>query len=140
MASEVYRQRGVQRGFLYVVIGLMALFGVPMWIGALVSGEGGLAIFMTMWVGILAFNGYRFLGGPHQIVVTADCVRFVGWRTREVPWTALRSIRSPWYDLNRMAWRWEWDGGGLTILGSFERQHQLLRSIEDRAPQVDIEV
>jgi hypothetical protein len=94
MVSEVYRQNAAQRVLLYVVFCFMALIGAPMWIAALVSGDGGLFAFMTLWVGILAFNGYRFLGGPRQIEVTPACIRFVGWRTREVP----RSSSRTWVD------------------------------------------
>jgi hypothetical protein len=140
VTPEVYRQRARQRILFYVVFGFMALIGLPMFVATMATGDGGTMLFMTVWVGILGFNGYMFLGSPREIELTESSIRFVGWRSRVVPWSQLRSVSSPWYDMNRFSWRWDWDGGRITTLGGFERQHRLLTSIEEHAPHVEIDV
>jgi len=55
-----------------------------------------------------------------------------------VPWGDVRSVTSPWYDMNRVSIRWEWGYGKVRMMGPWDAQHRLLATIEERAPAVVI--
>jgi hypothetical protein len=76
---------------------------------------------------------------PWRIETDDREIRFVA-RTRliAVPWSQLRSLRSPWYDMSRRQIRWEWDGGKLRTMGPWDGEHRLLATIEQRAPGAHI--
>jgi hypothetical protein len=123
--------------FFYLFASVIAVIGFVSTSG---SGDRGGLLFLTVWcVGVATQAWWSLLRMPWRIEADDREIRFVA-RTRliAVPWSQLRSLTSPWYDMNRLSIRWEWDGGKLRTMGPWDGQHRLLATIEQRAPGVKI--
>ena len=124
--------------FFYVFAAVVAISGFVSF-----SAEGdtvGVVIWSLWSVGVTVQAWWTTFRMPRCIETDDLEIRFVSRaRTVSVPWGRLRSVASPWYDLNRQVIRWEWDGGRLRTMGSWERQHRLLTTVEQRAPGAVIE-
>jgi hypothetical protein len=97
--------------------------------------------FLVIWsVAVVIQGSWMLMRMPWRIQTDDRGIHFLA-RTRkiEVPWDRLRSVSSPWYDMNRVSIRWRWEGGRLRTMGPWEHQHRLLTTIEQRAPGVTIE-
>ena len=121
----------------YVFGSVIAVSG---FISASRSGDRGGLIFLTVWCVVVATQAWwTLMRMPWRIEADDREIRFVA-RTRliAVPWSQLRSVTSPRYDMNRVSIRWEWDGGKLRTIGPWDGQHRLLTTVEQRAPGVSI--
>ena len=97
--------------------------------------------FLVIWsVAVVIQGSWMLMRMPWRIRTDDRAIHFLA-RTRkiEVPWGRLRSVSSPWYDMNRVSIRWRWEGGRLRTMGPWEHQHRLLTTIEQLAPGVTIE-
>jgi hypothetical protein len=131
------RQVRIFLPFFYVFASVIAITGFSSMSG---SGDRGGLVFLTVWCVALATQAWwTLLRMPWRIETDDREIRFVA-RTRliAVPWSQLRSLTSPWYDMNRLSIRWEWEGGKLRTMGPWDGQHRLLATIEQRAPGVTI--
>ncbi len=141
--SETYRLGVQTRIFLSFFFTVAPIGGIVGLIANLRGGEvAGFQRFVSVWLAVVMGQGVWMLWRmPWRIEVNEVTSRFVA-RSRqvEVPWSSLRSVKSPWFDLNRQSFLWTWDGGKLRTMGPWERQHHLLTTVEERAPQVRVEV
>lgn len=131
------RQVRIFLPFFYVFASVIAITGFSSMSS---SGDRGGLVFLTVWCVALATQAWwTLLRMPWRIEADDREIRFVA-RTRliAVPWSQLRSLTSPWYDMNRLSIRWEWEGGKLRTMGPWDGQHRLLATIEQRAPGVTI--
>ena len=138
---EIYRLALPMRIF----ISFFYLFALVIAVGVLGSmsnsNQGGLPFFILWCIGIVASGWWTFLRMPWRIQTDDRGIRFLArTRTIDIPWDRMRSVSSPWYDLNRTGIRWRWEGGGLRTVGPWEHQHKLLTTIEQRAPNVTIDL
>jgi hypothetical protein len=103
------------------------------------SDQGGLLFFILWCIGLVASGWWTLLRMPWRVRTDDRGIHFLArTRTIDIPWDRLRSVSSPWYDLNRNMIRWRWDGRSLRTMGPWEHQHRLLTMIEQHAPQVDV--
>jgi hypothetical protein len=94
--------------------------------------RAGLPFLVTWSVAVVIQGSWMLIRMPWRIQTDDRGIRFLA-RTRkiEVPRDRLRSVSSPWYDMNRVSIRWRWEGGRLRTMGPWEHQHRLLTN--DRA-------
>ena len=125
--------------FFFTVAPIGGIVGL---IVTLRSGDVAGVLFVSVWLALVTGqSAWMLLRMPWRIELNEVTLRFVA-RSRQVavPWSSLRSVKSPWFDLNRQSFLWTWDGGKLRTMGPWERQHHLLTTVEERAPQVRVQV
>lgn len=131
------RQMRIFLPFFYVFASVIVVTGL---ISMSSNGDSGGLIFLIVWsVGVATQAWWTLLRMPWRIETDDREIRFVA-RTRliAVPWGDLRSVTSPWYDMNRLSIRWAWGYGKVRTMGPWDAQHRLLATIEERAPGVVI--
>lgn len=98
--------------------------------------------FLAVWCVVVVIQArWTLLRMPWRIVTDESELRFLArTRTVNVPWGQLRSVTSPWYDLNNQVMRWRWDGGKLSTMGAWDGQHRLLSTVEALAPHAEVRI
>jgi len=138
---QTYRVARRMRVFVPVVFVFIACAGVGVLVGTLREGNLAGVVFVSVWFALAGAKAWwALMRMPWRIDLSDEGMRFVA-RSRQVivPWPSLRSVRSPWFDLNRQTIVWAWEGGRLRTPGQWDGQHQLLTAVAARAPQADIQ-
>ena len=134
--TEVFRLSSGFTVFRGVILAFLALMGTAALVSTFSTDDTGGKVFMVVWLGLLLSQAAIVeLRMPHTIEASPAGLRFVA-RTRvlEVPWPALESVESPWYDFGNQSVLWRWPGHRLRTWGPFQGFHRLLSMVEDRAP------
>jgi hypothetical protein len=96
--------------------------------------------FITLWmVGLTTQTWWVNFRMPQKIETSDAGLRFVARRrVVDVPWSALRSVASPWHDFGNQSLVWKWEGRTIRTFGGFVGLHRLLGLVEKRAPHAKV--
>ncbi|MFP5319074.1 MAG: hypothetical protein ACLGI2_12375 [Acidimicrobiia bacterium] len=123
---------------VYAFFGL----GVLMVIGTVFTEpDRGGVLFGTVWVLLIVASGlWLLLAEPRRVEVLSDGLRFVApVRTVIIPWEKLKSVSSPWFDINRQSLHWRFGRRRVHTWGPYDHEFQeLLALVREKAPSADL--
>lgn len=122
---------------MIVLVGVIPLTAI-----AMLDSDGRVGNLVT--AGLFALGGALVIGlvyvsGPRHVVVSNEVIRAISvFRTKEIRWTELRSVSSPWYDYANATVVWRSDNGKVVTRRNYYGFYKLLSEIHERAPQAEL--
>lgn len=135
--STTYPRSNRMLVYLALMAGLFAsVFGVIAFIGD-ERGSALAAGLVLLFFG--AVIGSLHVTVPHRIEVTPETLRAVSvLRSKELCWSDLRSVSSPWHDVANARIFWRSASGKIVTGRSYYGLYLLLSELSERAPQAEI--